>query len=387
METVRLTREELYARVWSEPMRTLAKHYGLSDVGLAKTCKRLRVPVPGRGYWAKKAAGHSVKPKLLPILPPNQTITDREVTLAHSLVPVEQPSLPLLLRQLIEFERSPENLIVVSDSLRTPHPLVKQTADTLREKQRERNVFNTTPFLQNYERPHLDIQVSRDQLQRSLRVMDALVKAFEERGWKVSLGSRGKDHDKKSYVIVLGRSIPFGIREKIKKVENKVVDIWDPKYKDVPSGRLSLVIRNTWGYGVDKSWDDTPNRLIDDRLNEFAIAILTLAYEDLELEARRENSERDSIVEARRRAELARLRELELQRVRTLEQQALDWEKSQRLRSYVNAVCAAAQNRPEGSPPIPDINAWITWAEDQANRIDPLRKSFQELILNDHRDD
>jgi hypothetical protein len=34
METIRFSREELYARVWSEPMRTLAKHYGLSDVAL-----------------------------------------------------------------------------------------------------------------------------------------------------------------------------------------------------------------------------------------------------------------------------------------------------------------------------------------------------------------
>src|SRR5690554_3451437 len=56
----RLTREELYGRVWERPIRVLAQEFGISDVALAKTCRRAEVPVPGRGYWAKKAAGKPV---------------------------------------------------------------------------------------------------------------------------------------------------------------------------------------------------------------------------------------------------------------------------------------------------------------------------------------
>ena len=52
-----LTREELYAQVWAEPMTRLALRYGLSDRGLAKTCERMGIPVPGRGYWAKVQSG------------------------------------------------------------------------------------------------------------------------------------------------------------------------------------------------------------------------------------------------------------------------------------------------------------------------------------------
>lgn len=47
----RYNREELYERAWSTPMQKLAKEYGLSDVGLAKTCRKLCIPVPRRGYW------------------------------------------------------------------------------------------------------------------------------------------------------------------------------------------------------------------------------------------------------------------------------------------------------------------------------------------------
>jgi hypothetical protein len=32
----------------------------MSDVGFAKICKKLGIPRPGLGYWAKKAAGKAV---------------------------------------------------------------------------------------------------------------------------------------------------------------------------------------------------------------------------------------------------------------------------------------------------------------------------------------
>jgi hypothetical protein len=52
-----LTRKELYERVWSTPMRTLALEFGISDVGLAKLCRRHEIPLPGRGYWARLQFG------------------------------------------------------------------------------------------------------------------------------------------------------------------------------------------------------------------------------------------------------------------------------------------------------------------------------------------
>jgi len=61
-----LTREQLYELVWSKPMQHLAKDYGVSDRGLAKLCARNQVPVPPRGYWAKKASGQKVVQPPLP---------------------------------------------------------------------------------------------------------------------------------------------------------------------------------------------------------------------------------------------------------------------------------------------------------------------------------
>ena len=45
-----LSRGELYAEVWSVPMLRLGSKYGLSDVGLAKVCRKHDIPLPPRGY-------------------------------------------------------------------------------------------------------------------------------------------------------------------------------------------------------------------------------------------------------------------------------------------------------------------------------------------------
>ena len=55
-----ITREELYKLVWSKPITVLAKEFGMSDVGLAKVCKKLNVPKPYRGYWQLVEAGRKL---------------------------------------------------------------------------------------------------------------------------------------------------------------------------------------------------------------------------------------------------------------------------------------------------------------------------------------
>lgn len=75
----RVTRQELYDLAWSEPMRTLAKRFGISDVALVKTCRQMHVPTPPQGYWNKKAAG---KPTLRLKLPPRPVGLDNTVVLA-----------------------------------------------------------------------------------------------------------------------------------------------------------------------------------------------------------------------------------------------------------------------------------------------------------------
>lgn len=66
-ETTKLLRLELYNQVWSKPLIRLAKEYNISDVGLAKICRRHTIPLPPVGYWARKAHGkHTQQTAFIP---------------------------------------------------------------------------------------------------------------------------------------------------------------------------------------------------------------------------------------------------------------------------------------------------------------------------------
>ena len=81
--TSHYVREELYEKVWKAPIQTVAKEYGVSDVALGKTCKKLHVPLPGRGYWAKKAAQRPVPPQpSLPTVPVIENTNGMRVEIA-----------------------------------------------------------------------------------------------------------------------------------------------------------------------------------------------------------------------------------------------------------------------------------------------------------------
>lgn len=63
--TTLFERQKLFDEVWAKPITSLAKGYGLSDVGLRKICIALDVPMPPRGYWQKLAAGKTIPKPVL----------------------------------------------------------------------------------------------------------------------------------------------------------------------------------------------------------------------------------------------------------------------------------------------------------------------------------
>jgi hypothetical protein len=74
-DSKKISRRELYKRVWETPITRLAKEYGLSDVGFAKICKKYNIPRPPRGYWTKKESGQHVQKEPLPKQSSNEIIS------------------------------------------------------------------------------------------------------------------------------------------------------------------------------------------------------------------------------------------------------------------------------------------------------------------------
>ena len=50
---IKISRKELYDKVWATPMTQLAKEFNLSDNGLRKICIKYVIPLPPVGYWQK----------------------------------------------------------------------------------------------------------------------------------------------------------------------------------------------------------------------------------------------------------------------------------------------------------------------------------------------
>ena len=53
METIELTRKELYDKVWTTPVSKLIQEYALSTEGIKKLCKQFEIPMPDGGYWMR----------------------------------------------------------------------------------------------------------------------------------------------------------------------------------------------------------------------------------------------------------------------------------------------------------------------------------------------
>ena len=69
---LRTDREHLYKQVWSAPMPKIAKHYGVTELEIAKACRHLHIPTPPQGHWAQKDA--RLQPSTPSPLPPLSTL-------------------------------------------------------------------------------------------------------------------------------------------------------------------------------------------------------------------------------------------------------------------------------------------------------------------------
>lgn len=82
--TLRLTREQIYELVWSEAMSRICKAVGISDVAIAKHCRKADIPIPERGYWNKLHAGQEVTRTPLP---PRDLATINVIEMGGALPP------------------------------------------------------------------------------------------------------------------------------------------------------------------------------------------------------------------------------------------------------------------------------------------------------------
>ncbi len=364
--TRRFMREELYAVVWSKPISKLAKELGISDVAIAKACRRADIPSPGVGYWAK--VQHGKKVKRTPLPPPTLKTPD---------VVQISPGLSNALRALapeaqekIANESSEELRIAVPKTLSNLHPLLRPWRGGDRTHER-----SSPPYGYLHRPPSRDAKVER----RRLRILSALFRALEKRGQKIFANPQNPlDID----LVIDGERIEFSLSERQKQVKEDLTPEelekpWNAAFGVKsrmtlqPTGALIFKIQTWIGTGVRTQWRDGSRGPLEKRLNEIVAGLLAAAGTLHQQRLEREEEQRRLLTERIEREKREEAHRKVARRIQALLQQVTRWLQAADVRAYVDAVHTAAR-RGRAKIDRERLKTWASWALARADQMDPI---------------
>jgi len=346
-----VSRQELYEQVWSEPMVAVAKRYNISDVGLAKVCRRHNIPIPPRGFWARKQAGYRVKQTPLPAKKDNRQI---------DICGQGKREKILVTKEAKEVQQKIQKALVVPKTLRNPHPLIQRTMKLFGSEKNPNDQIVKMGRART-----LDIGVTPRNRSRAFLLFDTLLKALEREKLEMAIDETG------TYVVISDIKIYFGLREKLKMVFREP-DEWELRFgrdkvrQFVPSNSFLLAIKGPWVSGGKKEWQDG-KKMLEEQLGGFVEGLF-----EHSVRAKKEEEERQE--RCRRREEEERIRAQRLARIKAEEEKFSQlmqlvecWQQSTSIRQF-----AAAMEKKVHEKAMKVDAEWLAWVRKQADRIDPL---------------
>lgn len=173
-----VTREELHAEVWSQPMTKVAERYGVSGSYLTRVCSALNVPRPPQGYWAKLSVGRAPATTSLPVAQPGD-----QLTWDGKDGPLQRP-----LSHLTKAKpRRSSRRAALQPEQRLEHSLVRGAkTEFLRSRPVEK-----WGYLKPFKQLLPDVRCSQTCLDRALDIASKLYKELEAVGGSVALGPIG----------------------------------------------------------------------------------------------------------------------------------------------------------------------------------------------------
>ncbi len=375
-------REALYNEVWSDPVTSVAKRYGMSDNGLRKHCKKLKIPLPPAGYWARVKAGQQVHKPALPKVTGelkdrvrNYFIkykTDLEKLTDTELAVDEEFS--LFTEETKNHIKEICSQLKVKDQLRNPHHLITEhKEETLYRKKRDK-ALNQASFIPSYyfkvkseyrdNKPILPIKVSEANINRAYRILDTMITTLEdmEGGTSVSLDA-GKDI---AYFSILYSHFNFVVKEDTRKNSCLVLSI---SVRDF-SNNYEL---------LKKEYRDKDNEPLEIQLGKIIYNIFVIANKRRVLEIIRSREQKRVWEEEEKQLSLEQIRKKELEELKLLEQVASDWHKAEQIRRFADLL-EGKINKETDEEKREKIVRWLKWARDKADWLDPLTAREDELL-------
>jgi len=353
---VTLDREELYRRVWATPVTKLAKELDISDVGLAKACRKASIPLPPVGYWAKVAHGKSV-PR--PALPPSDQKTVEIDAQRFRGVKAAAPE-----------SRQPAPPISVPAEL--PSRLPSYTAATRAQLVKSRP--KGTVFAISSGPAVFDCRVGVDSVDRTLRVLASIESNLTSIGATLVAGKQRLE------VEVEGQRLEFRVVEQTRRTEVLVKDKYykgsiSKDYEYEFSGLLNIEVLSY--YEGRKKWTDGKRAPLTDKIGEFLQGLVDGALAIRRRKEELEAQHRRWAEEARRREEQAARRKVIQDLQQRLVEEASAADQSRRVLAYVAQLREQLQATPESLPG--EATKWLDLAERLGASLDPTPRRLDLL--------
>jgi hypothetical protein len=123
-----ITREWLHAQLWQRPATDVARELEMTSTAVAKIARKLAVPVPPPGHWARKRAGQSVEVVALaaPLAgQPTRHLIVRRVQLGRLIDASREPEADV---RRVELASPVEASAPPAADVRTPAPVTPEEA-------------------------------------------------------------------------------------------------------------------------------------------------------------------------------------------------------------------------------------------------------------------
>jgi len=369
-------RELLYSEIWETPLSKLAVKYGISAVALGKVCRKLQIPLPGRGYWAKKEFGKPVKQiklpegKDLPVVHRMKFVRDStDASKSESAQPpIDDP-------ELIRIAKIEEENFGIEQNIKQ-HKLVTAAARILKHAPTDPRHILYPP----YSEPCLDIRVSKTSLDRALTILNAIILKLESMSLAVTI-ERGPD---RSGALIEGRRALFVLVEKARVINRRQVPMGSSTTIQVeyePTGQLEFRVGGH-GYGCKKTIKDRKHQKLEDSLSVCMGAILR---EGRNLRIKDEEMQRREIENRKRTEKLEKLRvkiEEEEEKVRTLDKWVTNWTRAEHIRGFVTVLEKLWTAEGHDVSLNGQKGQRLLWMKEQADRLDPLVHPSPPSILD-----
>lgn len=388
MSEIRLTRAELHALVWAEPLKIIAQRFGTSGARLSEICDTHAIARPEQGYWLRLELGKPIRER--PLEPAPRGISD--VITIHPTSRKKTSASPETAPCLEGVNSLAASRLKVPERLVRPHALITEwIANRDREVRAKEKVYD--PRLKRLIQPTPLTAADR----RRFRIADAIFKVVESQGVEIRKG------DRRELLMVRGsEQLTFQLRYRLKRGQRQLTpdelrwrgpDAQKWVYELYETDSLLFEIKTWLPRGTRTEWEDSKRGTLEGQLDDIVGGIMAAFPALEEIRAEREEQRRQSEFAAREQRERESARKLDDARFKRLLKLASAWREAELARAFLSAL---QERLPHDTPPVAgtEVADWLAWAERRIEKHDRLSsdpgsilQSIAEVSLWSYSDD